>query len=84
MTVTGGDNSWFIKFHNISSDIRKCETLIKIDTIDVDKIMQYFITHDKAQTFGLETKTETTTNIYVRKDEDRDQHFVFKTDILCL
>jgi len=27
MTVTSGDNSWFIKFHDISSGIRKCGAL---------------------------------------------------------
>jgi len=29
MTVSSGDNSWFIKFHNISSRIRKCGALKK-------------------------------------------------------
>ena len=49
MTVSSGDNSWFIKFHNSSSDIRGgvMWSAEKIVTINVDKIklMQYSITH---------------------------------------
>ena len=47
MTVTSGDNSWFIKFRNISSDVKKCGSLTKIYTINVDNIMRYFITQDQ-------------------------------------
>jgi len=49
MTLTSGDYSWFIKFHNRSSDIRGgvMWSAEKIVTINVEKIklMQYSITH---------------------------------------